>query len=79
MMSKRSQNGREGGLMIEGYNDIKTDDTIEAYIMEEIKKISKLTRKRGGPSDFLVFKHRAERSSYGKSFSDRPSRDGNQA
>jgi len=24
--------------MIEGYNDIKTDDTIEAYIMEEIKK-----------------------------------------
>jgi len=25
-------------LMIEGYNDIKTDDTIEAYIMEEIKK-----------------------------------------
>ena len=25
------------GLMIEGYNDIKTDDTIEAYIMEEIK------------------------------------------
>ncbi len=37
MMSKRSQMV-VGGLMIEGYNDIKTDDTIEAYIMEEIKK-----------------------------------------
>ena len=35
---KEITNGREGGLMIEGYNDIKTDDTIEAYIMEEIKK-----------------------------------------
>ena len=35
---KEVTNGREGGLMIEGYNDIKTDDTIEAYIMEEIKK-----------------------------------------
>ena len=34
---KEVTNGREGGLMIEGYNDIKTDDTIEAYIMEEIK------------------------------------------
>jgi len=35
---KEITNGREGGLMIEDYNDIKTDDTIEAYIMEEIKK-----------------------------------------
>ena len=35
---KEVTNGREGGLMIEGYNDIKADDTIEAYIMEEIKK-----------------------------------------
>ena len=35
---KEITNGREGGLMIEGYNDIKTDDTIEAYIMEEITK-----------------------------------------
>ena len=35
---KEITNGREGGLMIEGYNDINTDDTIEAYIMEEIKK-----------------------------------------
>ena len=35
---KEVTNGREGGLMIDGYNDIKTDDTIEAYIMEEIKK-----------------------------------------
>ena len=35
---KEITNGREGGLMIEGYNDIQVDDTIEAYIMEEIKK-----------------------------------------
>ena len=35
---KEVTNGREGGLMIDGYNDIKVDDTIEAYIMEEIKK-----------------------------------------
>lgn len=31
-------NGREGGLMIDGYNDIKMDDVIEAYVMEEIKR-----------------------------------------
>ena len=35
---KEVTNGREGGLMIDGYNDIQVDDTIEAYIMEEIKK-----------------------------------------
>ena len=35
---KEVTNGREGGLMVDGYNDIKVDDTIEAYIMEEIKK-----------------------------------------
>ena len=35
---KEVTNGREGGLMIDGYNDIQIDDTIEAYIMEEIKK-----------------------------------------
>ena len=31
-------NAQEGGLMIENYNDIKVDDVIEAYIMEEIKR-----------------------------------------
>ena len=35
---KEVTNGREGGLMIDGYNDIQTDDVIEAYIMEEIKR-----------------------------------------
>ena len=35
---KEVTNGREGGLMIEGYNDLKVDDVIEAYIMEEIKR-----------------------------------------
>lgn len=35
---KEVTNGREGGLMIDGYSDIQVDDTIEAYIMEEIKK-----------------------------------------
>ena len=35
---KEVGNGQEGGLMIENYNDIKIDDTIEAYIMEEIKR-----------------------------------------
>ncbi|MCO4468833.1 translation initiation factor IF-2 [Streptococcus infantarius subsp. infantarius] len=35
---KEIGNGREGGLMIENYNDIKVDDVIEAYVMEEIKR-----------------------------------------
>lgn len=35
---KEVGNGREGGLMIENYNDLQVDDTIEAYIMEEIKR-----------------------------------------
>lgn len=35
---KEVGNAQEGGLMIENFNDIKVDDTIEAYIMEEIKK-----------------------------------------
>lgn len=35
---KEVPNGREGGLIIDGYNDIKTDDVIEAYVMEEIKR-----------------------------------------
>ena len=35
---KEVGNGQEGGLMIENYNDIKVDDAIEAYIMEEIKR-----------------------------------------
>ena len=35
---KEVTNGREGGLMIDGYNDIKADDVIEAYVMEEIKR-----------------------------------------
>ena len=45
---KEVTNGREGGLMIDGYNDIKTDDVIEAYVMEEIndnrETIANLTR-----------------------------------
>lgn len=35
---KEVTNGCEGGLMIDGYNDIKMDDVIEAYVMEEIKR-----------------------------------------
>lgn len=35
---KEVTNGREGGLMFDGYNDIKMDDVIEAYVMEEIKR-----------------------------------------
>ncbi|HEW6473870.1 TPA: translation initiation factor IF-2 [Streptococcus pneumoniae] len=35
---KEVTNGREGGLMIDGYNDIRMDDVIEAYVMEEIKR-----------------------------------------
>ncbi len=61
MMSwKRSQNAGFRRLDLEGYNDIKTDDTIEAHIMEEIK-IAGRSGKRGIFSDFLVFKHKAER------------------
>lgn len=33
---KEVGNAQEGGLMIENYNDLQVDDTIEAYIMEEI-------------------------------------------
>ncbi len=36
---KEVTNGREGGLMIDGHNDIKMGDVIEAYVMEEIKRI----------------------------------------
>lgn len=35
---KEVGNAQEGGLMIENYNDLKIDDTIEAYVMEEIKR-----------------------------------------
>ncbi|MCR8967134.1 translation initiation factor IF-2 [Streptococcus zalophi] len=35
---KEVTNGREGGLMIEKYNDLQVDDLIEAYVMEEIKR-----------------------------------------
>lgn len=35
---KEIQTGYEGGLGLENYNDIKEGDTIEAYILEEIKK-----------------------------------------
>lgn len=35
---KEVGNAQEGGLMIEGYNDLEVDDIIEAYIMEEIKR-----------------------------------------
>ena len=31
-------NGYEGGIGIEKYNDIKDGDSMEAYIMEEIKR-----------------------------------------
>ena len=46
--------------MIEGYNDIKTDDTIEAYIMEEIKNKQADQEKRGSPliSQFLNTKQK---------------------
>lgn len=33
---KEVGNAQEGGLMIENFNDLQVDDTIEAYIMEEI-------------------------------------------
>ncbi|HEY0222328.1 MAG TPA: translation initiation factor IF-2 [Lactovum miscens] len=35
---KELGNAQEGGLMIEGYNDIMIDDTFEAYKMVEIKR-----------------------------------------
>ena len=33
---KEVGNAQEGGLMLENFNDLQVDDTIEAYIMEEI-------------------------------------------
>ena len=35
---KEVGNAQEGGLTIENFNDLMTDDIIEAYIMEEIKR-----------------------------------------
>ena len=35
---KEVTNGYECGLMIEGYNDLKEQDIVEGYIMEEIKR-----------------------------------------
>lgn len=35
---KEVGNAQEGGLMVEGYNDLAVDDTIEAYILEEVKR-----------------------------------------
>lgn len=35
---KEVGNGHEGGLMIDKFNDLQIDDTLEAYIMEEIKR-----------------------------------------
>lgn len=35
---KEVNNGYECGLMIEGYNDLKEQDIVEGYIMEEIKR-----------------------------------------
>ena len=34
---KEVSNGYECGLQIEKFNDIKEDDTLEVYIMEEVK------------------------------------------
>ena len=36
---KEVTNGREGGLMIDGYNDIKMDDVIEAYVIGRNQEI----------------------------------------
>ena len=35
---KEVTNGYECGLMIDGYNDLKEQDIIEGYVMEEIKR-----------------------------------------
>ena len=35
---KEVRQGFECGAMIEKFNDLKADDVIEAYIMEEIKQ-----------------------------------------
>lgn len=54
---KRSYNGREGGLMIDGYNDIKTDDLIEAYVMKKSndrETIANLTRRQQRLDEPLV-------------------------
>ena len=36
---KEVKQGFECGAMIENFNDIKVDDVIEGYIMEEIKRV----------------------------------------
>ena len=36
---KEVKAGDECGLMIEKYNDIKVDDQIEAFIMEEVSAV----------------------------------------
>ena len=37
-MQKKLLAGYECGLQIENFNDIKEGDTLEVYIMEEVKK-----------------------------------------
>ena len=36
--AKEVTKGFECGLQIEGYNDVKEDDVLEFYIMEEVKR-----------------------------------------
>ncbi len=38
MMQKEVTKGFECGLQIENYNDVKEDDTLEFYVMEEVKR-----------------------------------------
>lgn len=37
-MQKKLQKVFECGLQIENYNDVKEDDTLEFYVMEEVKR-----------------------------------------
>ncbi len=77
MVSKRSQMVVKGGLMIESYNDIKMNDTIEATIIWKKLKNKRLTRKKRIFSDFPGFNlsRRVPMASHFRTIS----RDGNQA
>ena len=37
-IKKDGTKGFECGLQIENYNDVKEDDTLEFYVMEEVKR-----------------------------------------
>ena len=52
--AKEVNTGYECGIGIENYNDIKENDVIECFVMEEVQKLSRLTLRHGRSSNAPV-------------------------